>query len=155
MVYAMSVDTWINLSTSIGTFLAVIVALGVSIVPALANKRQKRLISERRITFSLKLIKKAIKDYRYFNPTKYLPGDGMVLYAYDPKALPLIITFDLEKEIDVILLLLEYLRPKHQQMVWPTVEVLKKISTGFLYEETEWDRLEEMIQGSIDILPER
>lgn len=151
----MSIDTLINLSTSIATFLAVIVALGVSVVPAMLNKRKQRISAEKRVVFSLRLLRQAIKDYRHFNPTKYVIDDGIVHYAYEPKALKLQVNLNLEKEIDAILLLLEHLRQKHQHPVWTTVETLRKISTGYPCEETEWNSLDKIIESSIESLSER
>ncbi len=85
----MLVNSWSSLISSIGTISAVLFALGLSVIPAIWNRLQKRHLANKRIHLSLKIISKAIKDYRFYNPTMYTFGDGIIHYTYDPKNLKL------------------------------------------------------------------
>ncbi len=46
---------------------------------------------------------------------------------------------------------IECLKPKYKDSVWSTIETLKKISTGFPIEKTEWDNFENELKKSMSM----
>jgi len=149
----MKIETYINLMTSIGTVSAVFVALGISIIPSIYKSYKNRKLSEKRIYLALTVINKAIKEYRFYNPTHYIINDGKIMYTYSPEDLKINVKIDLNREIDDILRYIDYLKHKNKLVIWPVMKELKIIISGFPQDNSVWDNLEELLNTGLNSLP--
>ena len=145
-----------NLLTAAGTIAAVVVALGIAVVPAMWRRHKGRLISEKHAYLCIHIIKQAVEKYRFHNITRYdITGDGKFHFAYSLKELPIGVDIDLGREIDNLLSAIDSLRSKNQVQVWKILRLLKLIISGFPVEEEQWNRLQGLLEDAFKSLQQK
>lgn len=149
----MTLDTKINIITSIATVSAVVVALCISIVPAIWRRHKNRKLAEKRVYLSLKTINKAICEYRIYNPTHYVLNEGQIHYCYSLEELKIPVKIDITKELDIILNCIDSLKRKNKSSIWQSIIILKDIVTGFPHDKSVWDTLETSLKIAINDMP--
>src|SRR5208337_3496874 len=135
---------------------AVVLALGIAILPAIWRRHKSRLISEKHTYLCIHIVKQAVERYRYHNNTRYdITGDGKFHFAYSLKELPISVDVDLGKEIDNLVSAIDSLRRKNQVQVWKILRLLKLIISGFPVEEQQWNRLQGLLEEAFKAFQEK
>jgi hypothetical protein len=145
-----------DLLTAVGTIAAVVVALGIAIVPAMWRRHKTRLISEKHSYLCINIVNQAIEKYRYHNITRYdITGDGKFHFAYSLKELPISVDVDLGREIDNLVSAIDSLSRKNQVQVWKILRLLKLIISGFPVEEEQWNKLQGLLEEAFKAFQEK
>ena len=135
--------------SAIGTFLAVIVALGLGVFPPMLKRKHEQKLATKRSYELLKTIKLVLKKYQFYN-TQKIVQNGVTQYQYDVNNVKsMTINIDLYQEARNLNRLAENLNNNIKVEISDTLDLLVSISSGFPFDKTEWDRLQVLINNSI------
>jgi len=141
-----------NALSAISTAIAALVALGLGIFPSIIRSRIERELAVERTYNRMKTVQLVVKKYRYYNVQKIVQ-DGFTQYQYDTSnAKSIAINIDLYQEANKLHELAEKLDGKVKSKVTTTLDLLVGISSGFPFHKEDWDRLETLIDESINQL---
>jgi hypothetical protein len=127
-------------------------ALFLGVIPDILRGISERGIAIRRCHTLLFTIQMVVKKYRFYKPQKLIQ-DNITQYQYHVSNVQeMCINIDLYQEAKNLNLLSENLKSKIQIVVTETVDLLVAISSGFPFDEKDWDRLESLISKSIETL---
>jgi hypothetical protein len=148
----MDLSTKLDIVSTISTTVAVLVALGLGVIPGFIRQKRERKLATDRSHNVLKLLKILIKEYRLYNPEQVIQN-GVTQYQYNIANLKgMAVNIDLQNEIQNLINYTEHLNHKTKESMIVTIDLLSKISSGFPYDKSEWDLLEERISESLSLL---
>ncbi|MDE1358926.1 hypothetical protein L9W73_16715 [Vibrio aestuarianus] len=151
----MGIDTNWDALSAISTACAAVIALGLGVLPPIFRSISERRLATKRAHDRLKTVQLVIKKYRFYN-VQSIKQDGFTQYQYDTSNIKaMTVNIDLYNEAMCLNALSEDLSGEVKVTVTETLDLLVAISSGFPFHSEEWDRLEVLIEQSLNILKNR
>ncbi|OCH04161.1 hypothetical protein [Aliivibrio fischeri] len=143
----MSLDVKLDLISTIATCLAVIVALGLGVVPGLLRRRNDKYLAMIHCDTSLKVIQLVINNYRKYNPITIYPTDSdEKQFQYDiDNVQGMKININLYQEVQNLNRCSLGLDSHLNKSIAELIDLTLIISSGFPVNVQEWDRLEALL----------